>query len=381
MTLIVTESFDGSSTLLDVEYLDAKHGKFIPGLSGRQGGCLKVGSYAAAVAGRHGQALQLYCYQFNGGNYGNLATIFDPAEEDDVVVLGLAMNGGFAINTSDGFYIGEYRNVAGTATRIDHVRIHPSSSGALSGPMDVRNAVGTIVGTFNGALSSLWKYVEIKVKVHATLGTIEVRIDGVTVLNLTGQNTRNTATGSTGLINTVLINNTSYGANISVFIDDMYILNEQGAAPFNDFLGDVTIQYLQPNGVGSNSAWTPSGGFNWDAVADPLATAPLITDFVSSLSTDQKDTYTVENLSQVAPSNVLGVANYAYADKTDTGLRTVALVTKLAANETQSADQVLRDATAGGAQYLKQVVQTKPGGGSWTIDDVNAMEIGVVCRP
>lgn len=382
MTLVLTESFDGSGAgVIDLEYLDAKHGKFITGLSGRQGGCARGAgaSGATAVTGRHGQALQLFAQSVT--QQGSLTTIFDPAEEDDVVIFGFAMLGGFSSNVSDGIYIGEYRNVSGVATRIDHVRFHPNVIAATSGLMDVKNATVTTVGSFQGALSNLWKYIEIKIKIHATLGTIEVRIDGLTVLNLTAQNTRNTATGSTGLINSILFNNTSAAGSVSVNIDDMYILNEQGSTPFNDFLGDVTIAYLQPNGIGTNSAWTPSAGVNWDTVADPLATAPAITDFVSSSTTDQKDTYAVENLTQISPSTVLGVVNYAYADKSDTGSRTAALVTKLAANETQSSDLLLRDSTNGGPQYLKQIVPIKPGGGSWTIDDVNAMEIGVVCRP
>lgn len=382
MTVIVTESFDvisGSSALIN-SYLGYKHGKFIPGIGGRVGSSFS-GVALGVAAGRHLNAMYLLSLSATGST-ASFVTVFDSTEEDDVIVLGLAINGQFCSTSGDGIFFSEYRNIAGALNRFDHVKFNPNTLSSTNGIMDVKNAAGTTVGSVTGVFISTWKYLEIKVKIHDTLGTIEVRIDGVTVLNLTGQDTRNNTAGTTGLINAIVINQTTQNATTTVYLDDLYVLNEQGASPCNDFIGDVTITYIQPNGVGSNTNWTPSASVpNWDTVNDALATAPIITDFVTTYATDSKDSYVVEDMPQVTPVRPLAVVNYALLDKTDTGPRTAALVTKLGANELQSADQLLRDNTNGGPSYCKQVLQTKPGGGVWTITDVNAMEIGAVCRP
>jgi hypothetical protein len=371
MTIIITESFDAhavGSTGLSA-YLNAKHGKFIAGVSGRTSSA----SMAVPIVGRHLTGGQMAINNF-------FYSTFDPAEEDDVVIVGFALTASLFVNdTSNGCpVIGEMRTSTGVF--FPHIRLAGS---ATSGQLTVVGPTNTVLGTYAYPGSATWKYVEVKVKVHDTAGTVEVRVDGTTVINVTGADTRNNNAACTGLVNCVGWVYPNVGGGATYWLDDIYILNEQGSSPFNDFLGDVTISYLQPNGVGSQTDWTPSAGLvpNWDMVSDLVGSgAPIITDFNITSVTNNKDLYVVENLPQVTPSTPLAVVNYAGMDKADTGPRNVALVTKVSGVESQSADLLLRDSSNGGLCYMKQVLQTKPGGGAWSITDVNAMEIGVVCR-
>lgn len=129
---------------------------------------------------------------------------------------------------------------------ISHVSIYWSSADGKF--RAYRNGVSTFLGQSTVAFtaSSAYRYIEAKVYIHGTAGTVEIRVDGATVLSLTGQNTKN---GGSGYCDTLRL--AMYSGNTTTYFDDLYLCDAAGAAPHNDFLGDCRVDTLLPSGAGT----------------------------------------------------------------------------------------------------------------------------------
>jgi len=138
-----------------------------------------------------------------------------------------------------------------------------------------------------------WFFIEFKVRIHETLGTIQVRVDGVDVINETGLDTQEGA--GDGLIDRI-----SFGSaesnSIKLRITDIHVMNEQGGAPLNDLIGPHTIESLRADGAGNYTNWDPLAGTNWESVDDPIgAAADGDTTYVET-TVAERDSYTFEPL-------------------------------------------------------------------------------------
>lgn len=116
---------------------------------------------------------------------------------------------------------------------------------------------GTVLGSqsTNAISSRAWHYIEILVTINPSTGVATLNVDGSNTgwLNLTGQNTRNSANSQTGQIQigSVAVAN----AGCHCFFDDFYLANTSGS--FNtSFLGDVKVQAFMPTGNGTSSQYT-----------------------------------------------------------------------------------------------------------------------------
>ncbi len=119
----------------------------------------------------------------------------------------------------------------------------------------------TILGTSTNTLGSgTWYYIELKVLTDNSAGTVEIRVNGATWLNLTSQDTQ---PDSNAYHNAVRFGTT----NATSRYDDIYILDGSGSAN-NDFLGNRKVVALDPDGAGDNTDWTPSAGSNYQNVDD-----------------------------------------------------------------------------------------------------------------
>jgi hypothetical protein len=171
--------------------------------------------------------------------------------------------------------------------------------GANKGVSIITNVSGTIaayrgvtlLGTSVLSLgSATWYYIELKVLTHDSAGTVEVKVNGATWLNLTSQDTQ---IGSNSYHDAarfgVVSEETRY--------DDMYILDSTGSAN-NDFLGNRKVIALDPDGAGDDSDWTPSAGSNYQNVDDGDEVDEDTTYNETSTDTHQ-DLYTYGDLSGV----------------------------------------------------------------------------------
>ena len=90
-------------------------------------------------------------------------------------------------------------------------------------------------------MASTWVYVEIKVKFHASTGTVDIHFNGSSVLSLTGQNTDQTLNAQASQ---VMFLGSANNADHTQF-DDLYICDTTGSIN-NDILGPQKIVLIQP---------------------------------------------------------------------------------------------------------------------------------------
>jgi hypothetical protein len=203
-------------------------------------------------------------------------------------------------------------------------------------------------------------------KAHASAGEIEVRFNGTTVLNLTSLNTLPFATNS-GIVHMGYNGST----NTSAHYDDIYICDLSGSAN-NDFLGDIKVAALFPNGNGNSSQLDGSDGNTTDNYLLVDEAAPDgDTTYVESADIGDKDTYAFENLGNAG--SVKGVQIVPRVRKTDAGERSIVSVARLSATEEDGPEKALSTSYV----YLPDIREEKPGGGDWTVTDVNNAEFGV----
>ena len=139
------------------------------------------------------------------------------------------------------------------------------------------------------------------------------------------------------------------------------------------FQGDCHVDYLVPDGNGDTSQWVGSDGNsidNWELVDE---IPPSNADYVEADATDLRDLYTVANLP--ASGTILGVQAVVHPWKLGPGAEIpTSTILKTAAGE--HVDLIAGISAA--MQGLETPIRTtRPGGGAWTVSDVNAMQIGV----
>jgi hypothetical protein len=129
-------------------------------------------------------------------------------------------------------------------------------------------------------LLSKWYYIEMKVFCHDTNGTVEVRINGVTVISLSNIDTNVGFDPYYHKVKIILHDSS---------IDDYYICDGSGTT-LNDFQGVCRIVGLLPNADTTTIEWIPSTGLTHYNLIDenPANT----TDYVSNATQDQIDLYT-----------------------------------------------------------------------------------------
>lgn len=234
----------------------------------------------------------------------------------------------------------------------------------------------TPVGAASTATIALntYTYVECLVTIHDTAGVVTVRLDGTTVLSLTGIDTQ--ATGN-AVADTIRLGNHGSGPTFQFGtedLDDVYICDGSGAAPHNTFLGDCRVDVLSPTADGAHSAWTPSTGTSHFALVDE--TAPNDdTDYLSTATAAARDSHAMTDLPSLTTPLILGVQHVMAARKDDAGTRQVKALLKSGA--TTQAGSVTHTLTTAYTFY-RTVYPTDPAtGAAWTVAAVNAVEAGM----
>jgi len=109
-----------------------------------------------------------------------------------------------------------------------------------------------------------WHYLEAKITIGGAAGAAEVRVNTAEVINASGLNTQ--VSGAAQVTQFQI-----YGDNVAIYdsyyYDDLYVLDTAGAT-CNDFLGDIRVYLLMPEGAGAHADWTPLVGANWQEVDD-----------------------------------------------------------------------------------------------------------------
>lgn len=229
---------------------------------------------------------------------------------------------------------------------------------------------GTLLGTSSVVITpGIYSYIEVLFTVNNTTGVITVRKDGVTILNLTAQNTRSTANNFADLI--MFLQNSSESATID--IDDIYVLDATG--PFNNaFLGDCRVDNTVPNGAGALTAWSPfSASPNFLNVDDGLVNDD--TDYNFTSTPGARDLYDFPNIAPTVGA-VFGVAVNLTVRKEDATARTFRALVR--SGVTNYPGSTIFSPTTSYVRYCTPIYETDPNtAAAWTIANVNAAQFGI----
>lgn len=233
-----------------------------------------------------------------------------------------------------------------------------------------RDASGAAVGTSRAHLThEEYHYVEVKVYSHATAGTVEVRVNGCPILNLSSVNTQASSGGA--------ISNVDVGYSTDIYhkaytrLDDYYVCDGTGSDN-NDFLGDVTVRTLYPDGDDTvQFATTANGSYSTHYENVNFGNSLPNTDYVEDASTGNRDIYTLADSTDNF-ATVFGVVGWAFA-RYESSASTYRLVCDSNGTESESGDIVASSIY----RYDSFILENDPDTASaWTDSTVNAMKFG-----
>lgn len=164
-----------------------------------------------------------------------------------------------------------------------------------------------------GFTLSHWHWFGIKIVVHNTLGSIDISLNGNSILSASGLDTAATAND---YATKILLR----AAGGSTLWDNVHIFDGTDPAPFNAQLPERRIYYFTPSGDGVDVAWTPSAGSRYTCVDEVPAND---TDYISSSTATQKNGFIIPDLAAGVTPHAVKLS--AYARKDDAGSRKIKL--------------------------------------------------------
>ena len=234
----------------------------------------------------------------------------------------------------------------------------------------------TIASSTSSNLFTLgvWHFIEAKLVISDTAGSILVKLNGVTVLDATGIDTKYST------LNTV--NRVMFGTNhgpvlATALMDDIIIGDGTGlnASP----PGDARVEYLAPIAAGNRTQFTPSAGSNWGNV-DEFGT-PSDSDYNWSSEVGSTDLFSMSNLT--GNGVVHAVQTVIRSRKDDVGFRLVkpAFYKPIGQGDTTRLYTNAAPATSvlDSFSYSTSVLETSPDTASaWTVEEIADLQFGYV---
>lgn len=235
------------------------------------------------------------------------------------------------------------------------------------------SGAGTLLGeSTNCIVANAWQHIEIKLVVSDTVGSIEIRVDTNSVLNLTGLDTKNTAL--TTIANVILANGDTNGTHSSsawrTYFKDFVIWDTTGVYN-NTFLGSCFVYSLRPDSDVSGT-WSITGGAGsgWASINETNPDDD--TKYISSpWPAATADVFTLTDLPADATS-VKGLMGFVRSKKSDggDGNLTVSLVS--GASTVSGIDRPLTVAYT----YWSDIFETDPATTvQWTVAATNAAKL------
>lgn len=249
----------------------------------------------------------------------------------------------------------------------DHCRVGVDVNGYIV----VTNGTGTVIGQSSGPVVSTgsWQHIEAKVLVDSTVGTIEVRVEGVTKITLTGVNTRNHATDAA--VYSISVGEYSNGSSTTFSLKDLVIWDTTGSVN-NNFQGTVQVMRLTPNADIAMSWGKSSGTTGYNLIN---ASPPVDTNYISAGVSPIPAAATVDLTDLPANvSTVRAIMPVYRATKTDGG------------DGNLQAGMISGGSTGNGTSrpitsaftYWWDVIETDPStGAAWTLTNANAAKLTI----
>lgn len=179
-------------------------------------------------------------------------------------------------------------------------------------------------------VSDQWHVVEIKCLME-NAGTIEVRVDGATVISHSGD----FLAGATGPRDYIRF----FDGITSCDVQWMLAMDTSGSY-MNDFIGDLAISEVVPDADGATAAaWTASAGSNYQCVDDALGAYNDDTDYISSSTVNQDNYVSMTGVTLTGLNTVKFTFHTALVRNNGSG--SIALLTENNAAVNASADKTL----------------------------------------
>ena len=211
-----------------------------------------------------------------------------------------------------------------------------------------------------------WHYIEVKVVVHDTAGSYEIRVDGVTVLSDTNVDTRGIDEDSEIVQFRPQV--------VDQELDDIYICDTDGTTN-NDFLGQVVIEGILPSSDGDSSDWTPASGTDNYAMVDDTPTDDD-TSYVENNIQGDEDLYDYGNLSTITTEPILGL-------QVNTDVRMNEFPGDIDLHQpvksgTTTSDGAATNIAMDDYEVATRILETDPDTSSaWTVSGVNGTQFGI----
>lgn len=237
------------------------------------------------------------------------------------------------------------------------------------------------LATSTNAISLVgYRYIEFRVKPgNGTAGSYEVRVDGVAIpMSTANPNTAaDTMEVGTGISHVILDSDSGTDGG-SFIIDDLYISDDSGANN-TSFLGDVKVTCGFPTVDGTHEQWTPSTGSDSFAMVDDGGGSPWPDGDATNISDDgtvlpHKSTFTFTTLTGLAAPKAVQLVMSGSAVGATRTVKGMARIGGVDYDGDDTAEQ-----SVGGTTYhmRREIWETNPAGGAWSIAGVNGGEFGV----
>lgn len=255
-----------------------------------------------------------------------------------------------------------------------------SSSGVFSiillmtdtGKLEVRSGsfAGTLLGDSGSNvldLNALY-HIEMKVGLHASTGTVTVRVNGVDWITATAKNT----ISGTSISRLQLLHNAGAtgggGENHRHYMTDVFVWDGAGAQN-NDFLGGCNVITLFPSADTADADWTKSTGVVGFSIIDNM---PPTADYLEAPNVADLSIFDLTDLPHTSFS-VKGVQAQVFAQKTIAGA--VGLEFGIDSNNVLGLSAAI-DLTQSQYLYKDHVRELNPDTGAlFTPAEINALQV------
>jgi hypothetical protein len=324
---------------------------------------------------RSNNALRLHPIVTTISSSGRLRKVFDaPVATGDTIIVGFRINPGqaFTPNMSVGTNLDTSNNLfvvyqAGSA--VCWLRVN------ADGSISFLRGTTVVVSSVTGLTQGIWQYVECKIKLHASAGTVDVRLNGLSgspLISSTGLNTTNTGDVTFSELGLPKLHSGNSGTAGNWDIADLYVCDGSGSTS-NDFLGDVRGDVLLVNAAGAETNWTPDSGSNYARVNE--ASIDSDTSYVSATTAATKDTYKTPTQA-VAGADIFAIQVNMGARKTDAGAAGLKAIARIGGTDYLGTELGVPSTYA----FLRQIWDRKPSDSSvWADADIgpSATQFGI----
>lgn len=299
----------------------------------------------------------------------------DPTIDSSVNAANFNATNGNTAN-SCGFLLsiryGGYAQVTFSLQADGLIKAYRSGGGTGSGT-GFTGGVPTLLGTTTSPIvTGIFQYLEFKVVLHGSAGTVDVMMNGVSIMALTSQNTDPGA--SLNWDSWAFRHEHDGPVNSYWDFDDYYVLNGTDSGitgqPNDDFLGDCRVDVVYPATEGVYTDSTPSTGSDRSDLIDE--TPPSAADYNTVSDPGDKDSF-LFGANPTPGATVFGVQVSHHAQKVDAGTATIRTITRVGSTD-YNGDTL---GVSSSARYALEIQDGNPDSGDpWETTDLDAAQFG-----